>query len=179
MLRLRAWPLLSLVALSVALAGCTSSDMPPEPAPAQPAPSPPESSQPPAAREEAPPVRPVVAPVADKGAIQGPFAKKWTLTLPQVGVREMNVDFKLTGAQAGAPPTARLVLKLVGPEGEVLKSATVGLGGSANQVAWALSGADVPMAGDYVLEATSESAQGHALPSGGLGNYELAMGAQY
>ena len=125
---------------------------------------------------------PTTAPVTDAGAVQGPFEKSWTLAVPQVSPRMVTVLFNLTGAQAGVPPTARVHLEFLSPEGQVLKSTDVGLGGSGEAVAWTFGPADVPAPGDYVVRASASATPAPGapgLPSGGVGNYQFYGHVEY
>src|SRR5213592_3425158 len=54
--------------------------------------------------------KPSVAPVTDKGQIQGTFDKSWKINVPAISPLDMVVRFNLTGAQPGAPPTALVYL---------------------------------------------------------------------
>lgn len=123
---------------------------------------------------------PAQAPIEDSGAVNGPFDKSWTIPVPQVSPKVVTVLFNLTGAQPGAPVTARVHLDFVSPDGTVLKSAVVGLGESPS-VAWAFQPADIPTAGDYVLKASAASpgAGAPGLPSGGVANYQLYALVEY
>ena len=118
---------------------------------------------------------PSPAPVEDAGAVQGPFEKSWTLSVPQVSPRAVTVLFNLTGAQPGVPATAKVHLEFISPDGTVLKSTDVGLGGSGESVAWTFGPADIQTTGDYVVRATATAAAPGApgLPSGGVGNYQF------
>ena len=118
---------------------------------------------------------PQTAPVEDAGAIQGPFEKSWVLNVPQVSPRAITVLFNLTGAQPGVPATAKVHLEFLGPDGAVLKSTDVGLGGSGEAVAWTFGPTDAQTTGDYVVRATATAAAPGApgLPSGGVGNYQF------
>lgn len=124
---------------------------------------------------------PSTAPITDAGAVQGPFEKSWTLAVPQVSPRMVTVLFNLTGAQAGVPPTARVHLEFLSPEGQALKSTDVGLGGSGEAVAWTFGPADVPTPGDYVVRASASPPAPGApgLPSGGVGNYQFYAHVEY
>jgi hypothetical protein len=127
-----------------------------------------------------PPASP--APVTDAGAIQGEFTKSWTLTVPALSPRAVTVLFNLTGAQAGAPPTAKVHMEFVAPDGSVLKSTDVGLGGSGNAVSWTFGPADVQATGDYVVRATAAASPvpgGPGLPSGGIANYDFYGAVEY
>jgi hypothetical protein len=124
---------------------------------------------------------PQTQPVKDSGQIQGQFEKSWTLTVPVVAPRDVVVLFNLTGAQAGAPPTAQVYLTFSDPNGKMLKSATIGLNGPAN-VQWAFTAADITATGSYTLKATSQPATAplpQGLPSGGLANYDLFAKVDY
>lgn len=179
----RKWTLLAaLLVVGAALAGCTSpSD---SPAPKQPQAQPPAGEQPgpadpPAAQPAKPAPAPKVEPVYDSGAIQGSFEKAWTLDVPTMGFRSADVAFVLTGAQPGAPPTARVYLAFLDPDGKEIKSAILGLGGAANEVTWSFPNGDMPRAGAYRIVATAEPQDDAALPSVGFANYELAAQVNY
>ena len=115
--------------------------------------------------------------LTDSGSINGPFAQTWDLVVENVGFTRATVHFALTGAQAGAPPTARVNLVLRDPDGAAVMSSTLGLGGSGNAVDWTLTPAELPVAGTYTLAAVADSAT--PLPSAGLANYELAVLVTY
>lgn len=113
----------------------------------------------------------------DSGAIAGPFSKAWGIEVENVAFTSAMIHFALSGAQAGAPPTARVNLELQDPEGAIIKSAVLGLGGEGDMVEWTLTPVDLPAAGTYSLVATSG---GDApLPSVGIANYELAASVTY
>lgn len=178
----RKWTLLTtLLVLGALLAGCTSSD----PAPQAPQPQPPEddapAQQPPASapRESKPAPKPAVRPVHDSGAISGPFEKTWTLDVPTMGFSTADVSFVLTGAQPGAPPTARIYLAFLDPEGKEIKSALVGLGGAGDEVTWSFPNGDMPRAGAYSIVAKAQPQDGPGMPSVGFANYELAAQVNY
>lgn len=118
--------------------------------------------------------------VADKGTFQGEFKKDWPIAVAAVSPKATTITFNLTGVQAGAPPTARVVLQFLDPEGKAIKSATLGLGGSGNNVAWTFGPADVALAGEYKVRATADATvPGPGLPSGGAANYELNALVEY
>lgn len=172
---MRSWPLVTLLVLaSVTLAGCTSPDEPAAPSPmpgdgAPPAPGPAPGGNAP----QAPAAKPNVQPVTDTGTIQGTFEKSWTLEIPKVGFRDVTVSFSLKGVEESAPPTARVQLALLDAQGALVKTGLVGLG-AENALEWALTPADLPAAGTYTLQATSQAdAPGGALPSLGLAKYDL------
>lgn len=157
--------LVALLLAALLLAGCTGDDAPPADDGAAP---PPGGSGGPS--RGAPQPAPQATPVSESGDVSGPFEGAWTIVVPSVGARGLVVDFNLTGAQAGAPPTARVELTLLGPDGAVLETAVAGLGGAADAVHWRLGPSAVAQPGDYVLQA--KAAPGD-LPSGGLARYSL------
>lgn len=172
--------LVLLLGSALLLAGCTSPGDEPatDPAPKAPASNPggnnpggsnaaaPPAQQPPPAHHDAEPLQ-------DAGDVAGPFEKAWNLEVASVAFREAHVEFSLAGAQAGAPPTARVELALVDPQGNVLKKESVGLGADADALSWTLRAADLPAAGTYVLKATSAPAGAGSLPSAGFAKYTL------
>lgn len=115
--------------------------------------------------------------LTDSGAIQGPFTKQWDVEVANVGFTNAMVHFALTGAQAGAPPTARVNLVLLDPEGGVVKSAVAGLGGSGDTIEWTFTAADLSTAGTYTLQATAGDQA--PLPSVGIANYDLMVMVEY
>lgn len=123
-------------------------------------------------------------PVTDKGSIQGPFDKSWTVPVPAVSPKAVTVVFNLTGVQAGAPPTASVFLAFKDPDGKTIKSAALGVGGSGNSVNWGFTAADILLTGDYKLVASANPTPGGApaptpLPSGGLANYDMSATVEY
>lgn len=171
--------LVLVLASALLLAGCTSSGDEPatDPAPEAPAPNP-GAKSPGGATGAAPPAQQhppahQSEPVQDAGDIAGPFAKAWNVDVASVAFREVRVDFALAGAQAGAPPTARVELALLDPAGNVVKTQAVGLGADVDSLSWTLRAADMPAPGTYVLQATSSQAAPAGLPSGGLAKYTL------
>lgn len=183
----RRWPILAaLLVAALATAGCAKEeDMPPGDDGTTTTTTPPTGG----ATTTTPPTNgtgggatppPAQKPVEDAGTINGPFDKSWTIPVPQVSPKVVTVLFNLTGAQAGAPATARVHLDFVSPDGTVLKSAVVGLGESPS-VAWAFQPADIPTAGDYVVKASAAPSPGGApgLPSGGVANYQLYALVEY
>lgn len=167
--------------VATALAGCTGDDGG-DAAPTPPTETPPTGGSPttptgpttptPDDTTTPPPARADVV-VTDAGAVQGPFEKSWTLDVPDAGYQAALIQFNLTGAQAGAPVTARVYLSVSGPDGTPLKSGTVGLGGG-NALEYAFSPGELP-AGSYTVSAMAEPQQGGVpgVPSFGIGNYEL------
>jgi glucose/arabinose dehydrogenase len=179
---LRARSILLVLALAgVALAGCTKkTDEPPTTTPTPTATTGATPTTPTTNTTPAP--KPTVAPVTASGAIQGPFEGTWKIALPAVAPKSLAVSFNLTGAQPGAPPTAVVSLVLTGPDAKAIKTATIGLGQSANAVAWTLGPADATTVGDYTLKATSQAPPAPVptnVPSGGVANYALRMAAEY
>lgn len=152
------------------LAGCTAPDAPDA--------APPPSGgagngrAPPPPAGQAPPPHHDAQPVEDAGDIAGPFRKSWNIEVASVAFREAHVDFALTGVQPDAPPTARVDLRLLAPDGSVVRSETVGAGGKGDRVAWVLRAADLPAPGTYVLEAATVTPAG-AAPTLGLAKYQL------
>lgn len=178
----RKWTLLAALLLAGAvLAGCTAPDAPDAPAPQPPAGGEPGASDPPASppRDVKPAPAPKVEPVYDSGAIEGPFEKEWKLDVPTMGFRSADIAFTLLGAQPGAPPTARVYLAFLDPDGKEIKSAVLGLGGSGNEVTWSFPNGDMPRAGTYRIVATAQPQDDGALPSVGFANYELAAQVNY
>lgn len=170
------------LAVAIASAGCVKKDNPPPdatmttPTGTSSTPTPPTGGA-----NGTSSTKPVVTPVTAKGAIQGPFDMTWKINVPQVSPKDLIVNFNLTGAQPGAPPTASVYLVLSGPDSKAIKTATIGLGGSGDKVAWTL-GSEAAAIGDYTLKATTQPAPGPAptgLPSGGVANYDLFMGVDY
>lgn len=118
--------------------------------------------------------------VTDSGAISGPFSKTWDIAVPNVGFKSAEIQFTLTGAQAGAPVTARVNLQLTDKDGKVVKSDTVGLGGSGDSVDWKLTVAELPAAGTYTLAAVAGAGPAPApVPSVGVANYALTAMVMY
>lgn len=129
-----------------------------------------------------PPATPNPDPVTDKGAMQGPFDKTWTVDVPAISPKNVAINFNMTGAQPGAPVTAHVSLVLTGPDGKVLKTAELGLGGNGDKVAWTLSAGDIVSAGALTLKATTGASPGGpapGIPSGGIANYELYAYVEY
>lgn len=181
--------LVLLVALALPaalLAGCTSNDDGGDAGTPPPAGSGGDADAPGASRPgngaANPPHAAHAEPVEDAGDIAGPFEKTWNLDVASVAFREARVDFALAGAQAGAPPTARVQLSLLDPNGAVVKTESVGLGAPADSLSWTLRAADLPAPGTYVLQATatpSADAGPGALPSAGLAKYTLHAEVMY
>lgn len=178
----RTWTLLTTLLLAGALlAGCTS----PDPAPQAPQPQPPAgdepAAQPPAnaPRDSKPAPKPAVRPVQDSGAIEGPFERTWQLDVPTMGFRTADVSFALKGVQPGAPPTARIYLAFLDPEGKEIKSAVLGLGGAGDSITWSFPNSDMPFAGAYSIVAKAEPHGDQALPSVGFAQYDLAAQVNY
>lgn len=176
-------PLLAtlLLATAVALAGCTSDAPAPAPpkddAPDAPAAAPP--AREPAAAPPVPQTRPANPdPTMDDGDIRGAFDKSWDIEAPRVGARGLTVLFNLTGVEAGAPPTATVTLRLVDPDGAPVRTATLGVGGDGNALAWTLQGTEM-MAGTYTLTAQAPAPGPGSLPSAGLAQYDLYAYAEY
>lgn len=124
------------------------------------------------------PSQPRAEPVQDAGDVAGPFEKAWNLEVASVAFREAHVQFSLAGAQAGAPPTARVQLSLLDPNGALVKTESVGLGAPGDSLSWTLRAADMPAPGTYVLKATATpdanaSPGPGVLPSAGLAKYTL------
>lgn len=188
----RTWSLLAALLLATAaLAGCTgSTDDPPAASPpaddgGSDAPSgspggsaPGGSAEPPASSQPAPPA---VEPVEATGKIEGPFEKEWTLDVPTMGFKQADLTFRLTGVEAGAPPTARVYLAFLNPDGTEVKHAIVGLSGAGDEVTWTFGNADMLQAGEYKIKVTAEPtpAGAGALPSFGLAQYELHAAVHY
>lgn len=181
---LRTWTLAALLLTTALAAGCTSTDdgAAPAPSPSNPgagsaAPSPSN----PGSGANTPPIaqpRPSPVPVTDSGDIQGAFDRAWEIRVPQVGARGMTIDFALAGIEAGAPPTARVELRLLDPNGAEVKRGVAGVGGDGDVVSWKLTGAEVATPGAYVLTAQASPEAG-ALPSAGLAKYQLYALAEY
>lgn len=179
----RLWSILVvLLASTVALAGCAKKSDPP-PADTTPTPTTVTGTTPTTPTTNVtPPPKPTVAPVKDTGQIQGQFDKSWKISLPAVSPKELAVLFNLTGVQAGAPPTAVVGLTLNGPDGKSLKAATIGLGQSANSVAWKLGPSEAQLTGDYTLKVTAQAPPAPVpttVPSGGAAIYDLLMQVEY
>lgn len=167
-MRLRT-PLVALLLVATVLAGCTAPENAPEadPAPSRPGPKGPAGAAPGHPTDHA-------APVEDAGDIAGPFQKTWDLHVASVAFREAHVEFALAGAQPGAPPTARVQFSLLDPEGNVVKTALVGLGGDSDTLSWTLRAADLPAPGTYTLQAVNGvSADPTSLATPGLAKYTL------
>ena len=113
----------------------------------------------------------------DSGAFQGPFQQTWDIPVENVAYTAATIQFELAGVQAGAPPTARVNLQLADPEGNIVKSTTLGVGGSGNSAAWDLTPADTPTPGTYTLSAVSGSDL--PLPSGGVATWTLLAQITY
>lgn len=180
MSRLRS-SLAMLLAAAALTAGCTSDDEPGDGTTTTSPPTGTTTATPPPGGNTTPPPGPAPQPVTDAGSIAGPFEKSWTITVPRLSPRAVTVNFNLTGAQAGAPPTAKVYLEFASPDGAVLKSTSVGLGGSGDSVAWSFTAADIAVTGDYVLRASASppAAGAPGLPSGGVANYELYALVEY
>lgn len=166
--------LVALALPAALLAGCTApEDTPSDDTTPQPGPGPgPGGSDPPPQDQ---PESVDAAPVDDSGDIVGPFQKAWELEVATIAFREAHVTFALAGAQAGAPPTASVQFSLLDPDGKVVKTALVGLGGEGDSLEWTLRAADLPSAGTYVLEAASTpTATAPGVPAApGLAKYTL------
>lgn len=115
--------------------------------------------------------------LSDSGQIAGPFSQSWPIEVENVAFRSATVHFALSGAQAGAPPTARVNLALTDPDGAVVMSATIGLGGSGDSVDWTLTAAELATAGTYTLAAVADDSS--PLPSAGLASWEMAVLVTY
>lgn len=165
-----AW-LLALVAAGV-LAGCAADEAATPPAMGAPRDAAGRAPSMAAARPAAPMA------VADAGDIRGPFEEAWEVGVPQVGASGLHVAFNLTGTQPGAPPTARVRLVMLAPDGAELASALVGLGAGTDRIQWSFGPAEVAQPGAYLLKAAVvEEAVG--LPSGGLARYAIYAYAEY
>lgn len=168
-----------LLALAVALllAGCAAKDPAPTastpPASSTPAPAPGPSQD----QGNAAPAIPTSVTLKDAGDVQGQFEKTWDLNVPAVGFRDALVQFNLTGASDGAPPTAHVYLSLLDASGKEVKGQAIGLGESANTLKWTLSPSQLGQ-GAYKLKATSQPGP-VALPSGGLGKFSLYAAVAY
>jgi hypothetical protein len=180
--------LLAALLSAVALAGCAddaddAGTPTPSPEPTTPTPTTPgdggdggdDNETPP------PPARADVV-VTDAGDVQGPFEKSWTLDVPDAAYRSVLVQFNLTPAQDGAPVTARVYVTFTGPDGAVLQSATVGLGG-APAAEFSFSPGALP-AGSYTLAATAEPSSAPApglpgTPSFGVAKFDVYAIADY
>ncbi|HUR68883.1 MAG TPA: hypothetical protein VM370_06520 [Candidatus Thermoplasmatota archaeon] len=115
--------------------------------------------------------------ITESGPIVGPFSQSWSIEVENVAFTSAMIHFALTGAQAGAPPTAHVNLQLIDPDGNEVISDTLGLGGSGNAVDWSFTSADLPAPGTYTLQAVAGSQA--PLPSVGLANYELSAMVMY
>lgn len=174
-------PLLLALALATAaaLAGCTNDAGDNDPAP--------EPQQPPAAPEpRAPEPQPAPAPpapapqdyaLAENGEIRGTFDRTWDIVVANVAFREAGLRFALDGLQPGSPPTARVHLTLYDPNGAPVQTGIVGVGAPSNEIAWAFSPGQLPLAGTYQLRATS--AADTPLPSGGFATWMLDAHVDY
>lgn len=187
----RTWVLATILATSLALAGCTnsSSDKPdpgsPVPQPATPAPGDTASGDTP--RGDAPPgasggsstvtPRPEDMEFSDGGQIQGSFAESWDIELASPIYRTARIVFTLDGLEPGSPPTARVNLAMEDLQGTPLRRATLGVGGEGNVADWTFAPGELPMKGTYRLVA-SAGAEG-PLPSMGLGTYGVHITIDY
>lgn len=113
----------------------------------------------------------------DGGTIQGPFSQSWNIEISNVAYSMAMVHFELAGLEAGAPPTARVNLQLADPDGNVVKSAIVGVGGDGNAASWDLTPAETPVPGTYVLSAVAGSDA--PVPSLGLATWSLHAEVMY
>lgn len=182
----RSWALLATLLLPALLAGCTGDEPPAmEPDETPPAGGSGSGATPPAdgsggsATPPAPAVKPTTKPVEANGEIAGPFEESWDLAVPAANPRQAVVAFALAGMQEGAPPTARVNIGLYDPEGTLLKSETLGLGGTADSLSWTLGAADLPAAGTYSIRASSQPETGGLVPSAGFAKFTLYALVEY
>jgi hypothetical protein len=165
----RTWALAAILLLASVLAGCTNADDgagdgTPTPGPGN-------------GGGDGATAPPADFLIEDAGAITGPFDETWDVVVANVAYDSASIHFELAGLQAGAPPTARVNLELADPDGSVVKSATLGVGGSGNAVTWELTPADTPTAGTYTLRAVAGSDA--PLPSAGFATWALHAQVTY
>lgn len=177
----RSWVILTaLLGITAALAGCTTNaatdDAPAQTPPPASAPAPAPEATPPAPRAEPSPP-PEDFSLADSGEISGTFEKTWDIRVANVAFRDAQMHFSLASLQPGAPSTARINLALYDPNGQLVKTETVGLGAPANELTWTFTPGMLSMPGSYELKATTASQA--ALPSGGFASYDVWATVEY
>lgn len=172
----------AVLALSVALAGCTATQDNADTADPAPPVATPEPPQPPARPPgetpgSQPPAPPQDVELADAGEIAGTFERTWDIKVENVAFQRVDVRFSVAGVQDGAPPTARVHLTLRDPDGLLVKEGSVGLGAPSNGLAWAFSTGQLLTPGSYQLKATT--AHEAPLPSAGFATYSFAAHVDY
>lgn len=168
----RAWALVATLLLaSAALAGCTKPDAVEDDTPTTP------TIPTGGSGGESPGATPEDFLLDDGGTIQGPFSQSWNVEIANVAYSMALVHFELAGLEAGAPPTARVNLQLADPDGNVVKSGVVGVGGDGNAASWDLTPAETPVPGTYVLSAVAGSDL--PVPSLGLATWTLHAEVMY
>lgn len=172
----RTWILAILLGTAVLAAGCTN-DAPQADPDVQPPPADPPAEQPPRNVPAPPPADPVDFALADRGPIEGRFEKSWDIQVANVAFGDAAVRFALEPFQAGAPPTALIHLTLLDPNGAPVQRGSVGLGAPSNELSWAFTPGQLPLAGTYRL--TAATAEQAPLPSGGFAVYDLQAHVTY
>lgn len=165
----RAWTIATLLLVTTILAGCTGSDEGGDEADA--------TTPAPDGGGSGPSAPPQDFLIEDAGEITGPFTRTWSIDVDNVAYSAANIHFEMAGLQAGAPPTARVHLQLSDPEGNPVKTATLGVGGSGDSITWGLTPADTPTAGTYTLRAVAGSDD--PLPSAGFASWALHAQVTY